>query len=244
MRTKTLLLAAALSAAGIATSMAQSNVYSLNVVGYINVPLKSGATAGTTFNLIANPLDLDGTGVNNTMNSVLGTNGWTSGATAFGYDSSVGNPTSGSYVAANWNNLGKFWPTNPIPLLGVQPGNGIFLKNGEPGSAGPTNITLVGNVLQGNLVNPIPSGYSIASSMVPQAGLISDVLLFNPAVLVNASGKAFLYDSSIQDYVAYSVSVLPPPLHWQTQPNLKIAEAVFLFNPGAAGSWDRNFTVQ
>src|ERR1700730_12330845 len=37
MRTKTLVCAAALMAAGVATSMAQSNVYSLNVVGYINI---------------------------------------------------------------------------------------------------------------------------------------------------------------------------------------------------------------
>src|SRR5207249_3273515 len=36
MRTKTLLAAAAMLAAGFASSMAQSNVYSLNVVGYVN----------------------------------------------------------------------------------------------------------------------------------------------------------------------------------------------------------------
>ena len=41
MRTKALLCAAAL-AAGTAASMAQSNVYSLNIVGYVNVPLTSG----------------------------------------------------------------------------------------------------------------------------------------------------------------------------------------------------------
>src|ERR1043166_2369568 len=69
MRTKTLFLAAALSAAGLATSLAQSsNVYSLNVVGYINLQLTNG------FNLIANQLDLDGTGTNNTLNTSIGTN--------------------------------------------------------------------------------------------------------------------------------------------------------------------------
>src|SRR5215472_12747397 len=51
MRTKTLLCAAAL-AAGVVSSMAQSNVYSLNVVGYVNVPMKGGIN----FNLLANPL--------------------------------------------------------------------------------------------------------------------------------------------------------------------------------------------
>ena len=49
MRTKTLLLAAVLSAAGAATSLAQ--VYSVNVVGYANVAVTA------PFSLIANPLN-------------------------------------------------------------------------------------------------------------------------------------------------------------------------------------------
>jgi hypothetical protein len=49
MRTKTLLLTAALSAAGVATSMAQ--VYSVNAVGYVNTQLVPG------LNLISNPLE-------------------------------------------------------------------------------------------------------------------------------------------------------------------------------------------
>ena len=49
MRTK-LLAAAALLAAGVATSMAQSNVYSLNIVGYVNVPVAGTLTA------MSNPL--------------------------------------------------------------------------------------------------------------------------------------------------------------------------------------------
>lgn len=55
MRTKTLLLSAAAVAAGVASLKAQSNVYSLNVVGYVNVNLPAG------FNMIQNPLD-DGAG--------------------------------------------------------------------------------------------------------------------------------------------------------------------------------------
>src|ERR1041384_888805 len=46
MRTKTLLLTAALAAATVGTSMAQ--VYSVNAVGYVNLPLPSG------FSIIAN----------------------------------------------------------------------------------------------------------------------------------------------------------------------------------------------
>jgi hypothetical protein len=63
MRTKALLCAAAV-AAGALSAMAQSNVYSLNVVGYVNVPLVGGGA----FNMIANPLNNTGTGGNNISN--------------------------------------------------------------------------------------------------------------------------------------------------------------------------------
>src|SRR6267142_5754961 len=62
MRTKTLLCAAAL-AAGVATSaVAQSNVYSLNVVGYYNVPV-----AANQYILVGNQLNT----TNNTLAGVI-----------------------------------------------------------------------------------------------------------------------------------------------------------------------------
>jgi hypothetical protein len=60
MRTKTLLLTAALCAAGIATSKAQ--VYSVNAVGYVNTSLLKG------FNLVSNPLDNKATDGNKIKN--------------------------------------------------------------------------------------------------------------------------------------------------------------------------------
>src|SRR5262249_33655332 len=65
MRTKALLCAAAL-AAGAVSSMAQSNVYSLNVVGYINQILVGGGAAGK-FQMIANQLNT----TNNTIGSLI-----------------------------------------------------------------------------------------------------------------------------------------------------------------------------
>src|SRR5437016_2865233 len=64
MRTKTLLLTAAVVAAGVASSMAQSNVYSLNIVGYVNIPvvknkvymLNNAFDTGISNNAIANVL--------------------------------------------------------------------------------------------------------------------------------------------------------------------------------------------
>jgi len=60
MRTKTLLLTAAVLAAGLGASMAQS-VFSVNAVGYVNVPLLHG------YNLISNPLN----GTNNLISTVI-----------------------------------------------------------------------------------------------------------------------------------------------------------------------------
>src|SRR5271165_5836493 len=55
MRTKSILLGAAALAAGLVTSMA-ANVYSVNVVGYVNVNVSSNQ-----YSLLENPLD-DGAG--------------------------------------------------------------------------------------------------------------------------------------------------------------------------------------
>src|SRR5262245_30453866 len=67
MRTKTLLCAAAL-AAGVATSMAQSNVYSLNVVGYVNTAVVGSGGDGK-FQMICNPLNA----TNNTIGVLIPT---------------------------------------------------------------------------------------------------------------------------------------------------------------------------
>ena len=99
MRTKALLCCAAL-AAGIATSaVAQSNVYSLNIVGYVNY------TIGTGFNLIANPLD-NGT---NDLNSLFPGAGF--GDTIYTYN--------GTFTPSTF--LGS-WSPDPVIL----PGTGIF----------------------------------------------------------------------------------------------------------------------
>ena len=62
MRTKTLLLTAALTAAGALTSMAQ--VYSVNIVGYINLNVPSG------FSMIANQLNA---ATDNTLETLMPT---------------------------------------------------------------------------------------------------------------------------------------------------------------------------
>lgn len=146
MRTKALLGLAAL-AAGALTTMAQSNVYSLNIVGYVNVPINPG------FNIIANPLD-NGT---NDLVSLFATPN--RGDTV--YEFVGGAFTSSSFVLGNWSTD-----------LTVPPGIGIFYQST---AANPATNTFVGNVLTGNLTNNIAAGFSLVASQVPQSDTLENL---------------------------------------------------------------------
>jgi hypothetical protein len=137
MRTKTLLLAAVLSAAGIASSLAQ--VYSVNVVGYVNYPAKA------PFSLIANPLDNK---VGNNLNNILPSAPLA--ATIFRW---TGTTFESSVNFGTWS-----------PDLTLAPGEGFFIS-----LATDTTLTFVGEVMQGSLTTPVPAGLSIKASQVPQS---------------------------------------------------------------------------
>src|SRR5688500_1459252 len=137
MRTKTLLLTAALGAAGIATSMAQ--VYSVNAVGYVNTTLLPG------FNLISNPLNNTS---GSTMQSMFGTvfQGTTPGGTIVYYF----NPTSDSFVITSYESLSGTWDPPANAATVIPPGEGMFVFLG--GTANAT-VTFVGEVPQGAASN-------------------------------------------------------------------------------------------
>ena len=91
MRTKTLLLTAALSAAGLLSASAQTAVYSVNIVGYIN------KTLGTGLSLIANQLNAT---PDNSVPTLFGTPAGSVTVSKFNksrgnFDSAVYDPDSG-----------------------------------------------------------------------------------------------------------------------------------------------------
>ena len=149
MRTKTLLLTAALSAAGIATSMAQ--VYSVNAVGYVNTTLVPG------YNLVSNPLIAE----NNTINSLFA--GLPPGTQVYKF-------VNGAFVTATFDDLSGAYEPASAGNQTVMPGEGVFVRN--PSQANLT-VTFVGEVPQGELETTVPAGFSIVSSQVPQAGTAS-----------------------------------------------------------------------
>lgn len=226
MRTKTLLLTAALAAAGVASSMAQGTVFSVNAVGYVNTTLKKG------FNLVANPLNA---GADNTIGTLFkslpfGTQVYRFNGT--GFDIATYDDIDGKYISNN------------AALLTAQilPGEGLFVKNN---TATDQTVTFVGEVPQGNLSNPIPKGLSIRSSQVPQDGKITTDLGY-PAKPGDQISK---FDSTTGKFVGpWSFDDLVGPNgSWTLQgaanePSVGVGESVFV-RAVAAGTWTRTFNV-
>jgi hypothetical protein len=158
-----MVLTAALVAAGAATSMAQ--VYSLNIVGYINVPIQSG------FQMISCPLV---TSPDNTLATLFGapTPNLPNGTTFYffngaGYNLAIVNRSA-------WSNGG----TNVL-----SPGTGCFVS--YPAGQPATNFTFVGQVLSatstgGPLTNNVVSGFQIISPQIPVSGTIDTNLQYTP----------------------------------------------------------------
>jgi hypothetical protein len=146
MRLKTLLCLSAL-AAGAATSMAQSNVYSLNVVGYYNVTVPAGQ-----YKLTANQLVQTNSQVQTLFATVPDNTTiikWT--GTAFAPD---------SFSGGAWDDGTET----------VVPGEGFFIKNN---GGSPFTVTFVGEVNQNtNTLNFTSGAYKLVSLWTPQAGLV------------------------------------------------------------------------
>lgn len=206
MRTKTLLATAAVAAAGAVTSMAQ--VFSVNAVGYINIDVPVG------FSMIANQLV-------NSNNTVVGLfPNASDGTTVYkftgaGYDLSTYDAGFGE-----WSN----------PALSLAPGEGAFIRTLTPFKA-----TFVGEVKTGDLSNPLPAGFSIRSSEVPQAGKLVADLKYTPAdgdtiyQFANGSYTPSTWDAGFAE--------------WSSgEPTIKVGEAFFV-KKNAAGAWTRTFNV-
>lgn len=156
MRTKTIVLLAAVGVASVVTAKAQ--VYSVNAVGYVNVTVKAG------FNLLANPLDNKNAPGNTVKNLIVGIPD-----ESFLYTYAGGNYTINNFDFGEW--------TNPDQTL--VPGQGFWLEL-KPGAADVT-ITFVGEVKQGHLVTPLVAGFNLVGSQVPQQGKLSTDLKYPPA---------------------------------------------------------------
>ena len=219
MRTKAL-LCAALVAAGAISAVAQQNVYSLNIVGYVNVTVPSG------YSLLANPLSAGVTnGANEIMTPIDGEQilTWTgSGYSYVAYD-------SGSWVDSQFN---------PAQAPSLPPGKGFFFFN----PFASTTVTFVGQVVPGPGVTnslAIPSGYSLIGSPLPAS--VTDITAA-PVSLPKIDGMQILkWTGAGYSYAAYdSGAWVDSQFNTIPAPGLNVGQGFFLFNPFAATTWPQS----
>jgi len=217
MRTKVLALTAAISAIGAA---AMADVYSVNVVGFVNKSLPGG------YSFLSVPLKATNDTVATIFPSVPnGSFVLTWDAARQTYNNAV---TYDTDIFGGWED----------PALTLADGQGFFLN--LPTAGAPHTITFVGEVRQGDaLTTQLARGYTMAGSQVPQSGGIQTVLGYVPSngdFVLAWNGTAQTWKNAI----TYDTDIFGG---WEVEPVLDIAEGVFM-NRGTAGQWTRNFHVQ
>jgi hypothetical protein len=221
MRTKALLGLAAL-AIGLSTSVAQ-NVYSLNVVGYVNVSLQQGK-----LHFLSVPLaPTDGNfNITNTVN-----------ATDAQTDASLFR-----WVGTSWDTTIPQWYSGYgwFPDMVISNGVGFFLV-----SKTNSTLTFVGEVPQGAIPYNIPAGLSTLANKIPVS------TNFPGLTVGNVDDTMFTWDQAGQKwanaiwqfYSGYGWDAGLTPAN-ADGPFLNPADAVFYVNKGAAIPFTKNFTVQ
>ena len=208
--------------------MAQ-NVYSLNIVGYVNKTVEANK-----FYLLENPLTQANSGGNNVTNLIKLDDTW-DGSLVYGFE-------NGSlYVAATYV-AGLGWFSDDPAKAVLAPGKGFYLYPTKAGT-----VTFVGEVVTG-ATNTIAGGnkYNLVGSPFPAAMTLTDLGLtgvdgdivyrysttankLNPITFVGGLGW---YDDSV------------PNGGDVKGPALDVGEGIFYFNPNTDFTWKQSFTVQ
>jgi hypothetical protein len=240
---KTLLIAAAALAASVISSQAQ--VYSQNIVGYVNVPTAAGYTA------MANPLD---NGANTGTNLFDTTSGAMDGDTILTWaGTKYAQVNIDSSSATGFSDPLTFAP-KPAPVL--NPGTGFLFNNNNASNT----ITYVGTVhvdgaatgvqVVGTTTNVLSNAttYVMASSVLPIGGGITTVLqLMNVGGAIDGSTVLIpnIVGGAIHGYNSVNFDSSSPtgfsdPLTFAQKPEPVIGVAQgFLFSnqAGAPISW-------
>jgi hypothetical protein len=195
----------------------ENEVYSLNVVGYVNVTCPPG------FSLIANQLNAS---PNNNLTNLIKNVPY---FTTF----SIFNPATG-FSTYTFDDIDSTWlPDSPTPVLA--PGGGGFIRNN---TATNFTVTFVGEVLEGSLTNSLPAGRAIVSSKVPVTGRLTELLF--PA----SPGDLVHVHNNLTGYATYSFDDID--LIWLPGnpggPTINVGQAFFA-QQLTPKNWIRNFTV-
>jgi hypothetical protein len=227
MRTKALLSVAAIAASAV-TAMAQSNVYSLNIVGYATVSIPAG------YSILANPLSAGATnGANEIMTPI-------DGEQILTWNTATSSYNSVSYLSAFGGWVDDSLNASSPPSL--PPGKGFFFKN--PNAA--TNITFVGQVVPGpgttNSVT-LAAGYSMVGSALPAN--VSDITAAPVSLPLIDGMQVLTYNNATSSYQSSSYLVafggwVNDALTSVPAPSLSIGQGFFFKNPNAAAAWKQS----
>jgi hypothetical protein len=186
-------------------------VRSTTVVGFVAMTLPPG------FSLIGNPLRC----VSNSVGELF--KSWPDGTSLHKFDTRLFKLNESAIVRGRWS--------RPAETLGS--GEGAIFFN-------PTNDykshTFVGEVLEGNLSTPIPAGFSLRSSLVPQPGNLSDDLRFPVA----DGDEIHLFDRDQQKYVIYPFA----DGKWKGPAPILGAGEAFWVAKKAAANWTRSLNLR
>lgn len=234
-------------AAGLVSSVAQSNVYSVNVVGYANVPTKTGLnTQGNQFNA---------SGANNAANNVIPNTGTWDGSelqlwTGINYQIAVFDSLTDDTTTGFTDRIG-----NPVPAPTLGNGLGYFFNNLSGSS---NNITYVGDVRVGTNTAtltrspaltlhtsqlPVGGGISSALSLVNVGGALDGCEIQIPTINAGGNISGFsiaVYDSLTDDTTTGFTDRIGNPV---PEPQLKVGQS-FFFNNLSAGplTWTQIYT--
>ncbi|MDB6026384.1 MAG: hypothetical protein JWM68_2607 [Verrucomicrobiales bacterium] len=218
MKTKSLILTALLTVAGTAGLMAQSsNVYSQNIVGYISQSYKQGYQL-TACHFKGSP--------NNQISTMIPTA--PDGTFVYKFKKGIGGYTVDSFVDGAWEG-------DDASML-LSPGDGFWVY--APSAF--TN-TFVGEIQLGS-TNTIGNGYTILSSVIPQAGKLQTDLKFTP--------KEGDFIFQLKPTGGYKVNDLADGA-WEgddggNEPTISVGESFWVYSNPASGAhtnWSRDFIV-
>jgi len=232
-----MLLTAAVVAAGALSSMAQ-NVYSVNVVGYVNLTISSG------FNLISVPLQASSTDIN----TVLTNQTPVLDSSSLLYTWNPGGQTYNQAAAAGGDGLWYLGDYSALSTIQITNGMAVFLKNGI---STPSTLTLVGTVPQGTNVVRENAAYGFYGDPEPISGdLTTNGFPVATGSLLYSWNTAGQHYNQALNGVSAADNATPNPAFYNGDFSQvivfapSVGQGFVYFNAGGASNWTRVFTVQ
>jgi hypothetical protein len=186
----------------------------VNAVGYVNTTLHPG------FNLVANPLNALDNSIGSLFVNFEG--GVPDGTTVYKLGSN-------DFISATYMEVtGQFEPPEAAAeTTGVGEGVWVFLP-----ATTDRVLTLVGEILQGDICIDIPTGYSIRANLIPARSTVEDL-----EIPYAEGDELYTYDTARRNFTVYSFGLSPDPL------SIDVGQAFIYFHGAPATTWCRTFFV-